>query len=187
MTNTPVSPIKIKVQNFKARYVPFQDRILFEVLCSGEQNYRFWITRKIAQKFFADVDAGLSESITKLHSEEVGKALKEFELQRAKGGIKKSNSSAQELAEIQMSEPPKLIMRIDLSQIGGVFTVNFFFIDKQTFSLNLSQLQIAKMHAIFLDRQEVAGWHLNLEHAEPVSNPEQAETLENPTRKKTMH
>ncbi|MBT8606637.1 hypothetical protein G6677_09195 [Polynucleobacter paneuropaeus] len=188
MQNTKTEAQKLKIQNFKARYLPGQDRLLFEVVCTKELSYRFWVTRRVAQRFLSDVDLVLNETMGKLHSQEVTKALKEFELQRAKGGLKKTPPTPLDPNDLQKNGPPRLILDAKVTEKSGKFAVEFVLLDNQVFSLTLSQLQIAKVYSIFLDRQDVAKWDLqNIKHLTEQKDVDGLNLKIEANPKKVMH
>jgi hypothetical protein len=188
MQNIKAEAQKFKIQNFKARYLPAQDRLLFEVVCTKELTYRFWVTRRVAQRFLSDVDSVLNEAMSKLHSEEVTKALKDFELQRAKGGLKKTAPTPLDQNDLQKNGPPKLILDAKVTEKSNKFAVEFVLLDNQVFSLTLSQLQIAKVYSIFIDRQDVAKWDLqNIKHLTEQKDTDGLNLKTEANSKKLMH
>lgn len=85
----------MSIKQFNGTYMVSEDRILFRFNTQNQEEYRFWLTRRVTLFILAATSHLLSKKLEQTHSPGAAKALNEFERQAILDSVKHENSQTQ--------------------------------------------------------------------------------------------
>lgn len=85
----------MSIKQFNGTYMVSEDRILFRFNTQNQEEYRFWLTRRVTLFILAATSHLLSKKLEQTHSPGAAKALNEFERQVILDSVKHENSQTQ--------------------------------------------------------------------------------------------
>ena len=130
----------MKIQNFKGRWNPLEDRVLLQVVMSDDSVYSIWLTRNVIKQFLTDTETSIKQSLTKKFSQEAIAAVQEFESARIRSSLKRGNLGEQTTLKPILGATPVLVKAVQIeAEKKNRYQMRFILITKTVcFSFHFS-------------------------------------------------
>ena len=153
----------MKIQNFKGRWNPLQDRLLLEVIMSDQSVYSLWLTRKVTKQFLVDTEASVKQSLTKKFSQDAIAAVQEFETARIRGLLKRGGDEDKADLKPILGSTPVLVQSVQVEmEKKNRYQLRYLLASKTVFILSLNRGQLIQLTCVLEELQKSAQWDLQL-------------------------
>jgi hypothetical protein len=106
----------MSIKQFNGSYMPNEDRILFRFNTADDDEYRFWLTRRVALFILAATDHLVEKKLEQKHAKPAAKAIAQFQQEAVKEQTK-FTSDYQPASKYPIGSDPVLVMDVKCTMI----------------------------------------------------------------------
>jgi hypothetical protein len=150
--------IQLTIKQLNATYLVNEDRILLRINTLEEEEYRLWITRRVALFILAAATRLLTKKLEQTHAAETAKAIDAFEKEGLIEASKIANAAPNEYQsgiQFPLGSEPILVMDVSCSLLQ----------DKASDSINSDAISRGNQDIISIDFSLPGGANLNMKLA----------------------
>lgn len=163
------------ISQIQMLYHPEEDRILFRVNSTINQEFRFWITRRFSillLKVLSD-HAESDPDISTQASPEAKQAVKSFKQQQAINNAEFNKPFKEEQAEFPLGDHVKLAFRLTCNRAETVMKLGIHPKTGEGITLQIDRNLNTSLTRILLSAIQKAGWNLSKNLTPPAEDQEQ--------------
>lgn len=184
----------MSIKQFNGSYMPNEDRILFRFNTAEDDEYRFWLTRRVALFILAATDHLVEKKLEQKHAKPAAKAIAQFQQEAVKEQTK-FTSDYQPASKYPIGADPVLVMDVKCTiiPVEGHDVLSMDLVMPGGANLNLKlTIPIFQTMRLLLERLAAQGnWgqmqlHIPKDQAAPATEPEASAAVAQDA-KKNLH
>jgi hypothetical protein len=159
------------IKQFNGEWVSQEDRVMFRFNTHDNQEFSFWLTRRMVQALLQGSHQLSVQTLEKTHAPHVAQAVQAFQQQAVAQQVK-FRDGYEAAAEKPLGEQPLLVVGLVMNQADDQTHIEFQLVSGQRVNLNLPQKVLQLMVTLLNKLQDNAAWGVGL--AEPDGRAEPA-------------
>lgn len=152
------------IKQFNGEWVAREDRVRFRFNTSEDEDYSFWLTRRIVQGLIAGVQHTAVKTLEKTHAPVVAQAVQAFQ-QQAVAQQANFQQNYEAAAQKPLGEEPLLVIGLVIQQKDEQTSVEFQLSNGQSVHIQMQQHVVQVMVTLLNKLQETAQWGVGLNEA----------------------
>jgi hypothetical protein len=180
----------MSIKQFNGSYMPNEDRLMFRLNTSEDDEYRFWFTRRVTLFILAATDHLVEKKLEQKHDKPAAKAIAQFQQEAVKEQTKFTNDYVP-ASKYPIGADPILVMDVKctMMQVDNIDVLSMDLILPGGSNLNLKlTVPILQTMRLLLERLAAQGnwgqFHLNVA---PDGVPQAAAGPPDSEDKKNLH
>jgi len=149
------------IKQLNGEWVPQEDRVMFRFNTHENQEFSFWLTRRMVQGVLQGAQQLGVQRLEKTHSPQVAQAVQAFEQQAVSEQVK-FRDSYQSAADKPLGEQPVLVVGLVMNQVEQHTDIEFQLVTGQRVNLSLPQTVLQLMVTLLNKLQDNAAWGVGL-------------------------
>lgn len=150
------------IKQFNGEWVAREDRVRFRFNTSEDEDYSFWLTRRIVQGLIAGVQHAAVKTLEKTHAPVVAQAVQAFQ-QQAVAQQANFQQNYEAAAQKPLGEEPLLVIGLVITQQDEQTSVEFQLCNRQRVHIQMQQHVVQVMVTLLNKLQETAQWGVGLQ------------------------
>ena len=181
----------MSIKQFNGSYMPNEDRIMFRFNTAEDDEYRFWLTRRVTLFILAATDHLVEKKLEQKHDKPAAKAIAQFQQEAVKEQTKFTNDY-QVATKYPIGADPVLVMDVKctMMQVENLDVLSMDLVMPGGANLNLKlTVPILQTMRLLLERLAAqAKWGQLQLNVPPQAAPAEAEVATPaPEEKKNLH
>jgi len=181
----------MSIKQFNGSYMPNEDRIMFRFNTAEDDEYRFWLTRRVTLFILAATDHLVEKKLEQKHDKPAAKAIAQFQQEAVKEQVQFTNEY-QVATKYPIGADPVLVMDVKctMMQVENLDVLSMDLVMPGGANLNLKlTVPILQTMRLLLERLAAqANWGQLQLNVPPQAAPAEAEVATPaPEEKKNLH
>jgi hypothetical protein len=158
------------IKQFNGEWVSQEDRVMFRFNTHENQEFSFWLTRRMVQALLQGTQQLSVHNLEKTHAPHVAQAVQAFQQQAVAQQVK-FRDGYESAAEKPLGEQPLLVVGLGMNQDGEQTHIEFELVTGQRVNLNLPQTVLQLLVILLNKLQDNASWGVGLAAADASIAP----------------
>lgn len=147
----------MSIQQFNGEWVAAEDRVLFRFNTSENEEFNFWLTRRILQGLMQGTQHLAVKTLEKTHPPQVAQVVQEFQQQSVAQQVK-FEDHYQSAAQKPLGDQPILVTGLVMNQDEQHTHVEFQLLTGKSVTLHLNAHVLQVMVTLLNKLQDTAAW-----------------------------
>ena len=152
------------IKQFNGEWVAREDRVRFRFNTSEDEDYSFWLTRRIVQGLIAGAQHTAVKTLEKTHAPVVAQAVQAFQ-QQAVAQQANFQQNYEAAKQQPLGDEPLLVIGLVIQQQDDQTSVEFQLSSGQSVHIQMQQHVVQVMVTLLNKLQETAQWGVGLQEA----------------------
>lgn len=149
------------IKQFNGEWVAREDRVRFRFNTTEDEEYSFWLTRRMVQGLIAGTQHTAVKALEKNHPPQVAQVVQAFQ-QQAVAQQANFQDNYQAAPQKPLGEAPVLVIGLAINQHGDQTAVDFQLSTGQNIRIQMAQHVVQVMVTLLNKLQETAQWGVGL-------------------------
>ena len=158
----------MSIKQFNGEWVCQQDRVLFRLNTSEDQEFSFWLTRYVLKGLLQGAQQLTVQALAQMHPPQVAQVMQSFQQASVTQQLN-FQETFQTAKEKPMGETPLLVTGLMLNQTGDEVTLKFELESGKSVQVQMNPTVLNVMLALLDKLQGIAQWGVGLEVADEAS------------------
>ena len=150
------------IKQFNGEWVAREDRVRFRFNTTEDEEYSFWLTRRIVQGLIAGTQRTAVKALEKKHPPQVAQVMQAFQ-QQAVAQQANFQQNYQAAPQKPLGDEPVLVVGLVINQHDEQTAVDFQLITGQNIRIQMAQHVVQVMVTLLNKLQDSAQWGVGLD------------------------
>jgi hypothetical protein len=158
------------IKQFNGEWVSQEDRVMFRFNTHENQEFSFWLTRRMVQALLQGTQQLSVQNLEKIHPPHVAQAVQAFQQQTVAQRVT-FRDGYESAAEKPLGEQALLVVGLVMNQADDQTHIEFQLVTGQRVNLNLPQTVLQLLVTLLNKLQDNAAWGVGLAAADASEKP----------------